>query len=368
MIKVSSRIITVDRTPVFMGQDALLAVDKFLQSMHLGKEGIYILADKNTRQHCLPLLQKHSGLLAGARVLDIDGGEDSKSLLTAERLWNDLLVSGAGRESLLVNLGGGVVSDLGGFVAAGYKRGISYINIPTTLLAQCDAAIGGKTSVNMGKLKNQVGFFHAARAVFIHPGFLNTLPEDQLRSGFAEIIKSALTGDAGLWHRLLKHPVNELLVLPVDHPLRQDLLTGAIRFKIGVAMKDYREKNLRKVLNFGHTIGHALETWSLMNSGRPLLHGEAVAAGMICAAWLSQQKSGLSIACAEEIKSYISAGFTRYPIDQSCKSALIDLMKYDKKSCNGLHRFTLLAGPGFPVINVVCLEPEISGAIDFYNR
>ena len=177
-MKIPSRIITIDRTPIYVGKNALSFVDKVIRSMHLGRDGIYILVDKNTRLHCLPTVLEKSVSLAGARLLEIDGGEESKTMATAENLWNELLASGAGRESLLVNLGGGVISDLGGFVAAGYKRGIDYINIPTSLMGQADAAIGGKTALNLGRIKNQVGFFHAAKAVFIFPGFLKTLPEE----------------------------------------------------------------------------------------------------------------------------------------------------------------------------------------------
>jgi len=368
MMKVSSRIITVDRTPVFVGREALSSVDHAIRTMHLGHEGIYLLVDKNTRQHCLPDATVASVGLAGARVMEVDGGEDSKTLATAERLWNELLASGAGRESLLVNLGGGVITDLGGFVAAGYKRGISYINIPTSLTGQCDAAIGGKTSVNMGGIKNQVGFFYPAKGVFIYPGFLKTLPNEHLRSGIAEIIKCALIGDMHLWRRLLDHPVTDLLDMPVEHPFWNELLTVTIRYKNRVVTKDFREKKLRKVLNFGHTIGHALETYSMVNSVKPLLHGEAVAAGMICAAYLSHLKTGLSSSGMEAIKNYISDGFTRFSIDQSCKSAILDIMIHDKKNLDGQRRFTLISVPGKPVVNVECNLPEISEAIDFYGR
>ena len=367
MMKISGRITTIDRTPIYIGEDSLASVDRFISTMHLGGGGIYILVDHNTRQYCLPVAVEKSGSLAGARVVEIDGGEDSKTVAAAEKLWIELLSAGAGRNSLLVNLGGGVVSDLGGFVAAGFKRGINYINIPTTLMGQADAAIGGKTSVNIGKIKNQVGFFHAAQGVFIFPGFLKTLPKEQLRSGLAEIIKSALIGNVPLWNRIRKHPVAEILNMPIDHPFWQEVIQGTVKFKNKVIVHDYREKKFRKILNFGHTVGHALETCSYMGSRQPLLHGEAVAMGMVCSAFLSVKKTGLEISDMEEIRKYIFDGYGCHLIDQPSKSWILEAMMHDKKAVNGQIRFTLLAKPGFPVINVLCERKEIEESFEFFN-
>jgi 3-dehydroquinate synthase len=379
MMKLSNRIITIDRTPLFFGNDALSSIDRFLRLTHhdmhgitesglddhsanCGKE-IFILVDPNTRKYCLPLLQEKSGILAKAAVVEIEGGENSKSLATAEKIWNRLLEAGAGRNSLLVNLGGGVVSDLGGFVAAGYKRGIDYINVPTSLMGQADAAIGGKTAVNLGHIKNQVGFFHAAKAVFIFPGFLKTLPREHLRSGLAEIIKSVLISDGALWRRLLKHPVEELLRQPADSRLWLNLISGTVKFKNRVVMNDYRERKLRKVLNFGHTVGHALEGFSIMRSGNPVLHGDAVAAGMVCAAYLSYKKAGLALADLETITTYLADGFPAFPVDVLHKQAIMELMMHDKKRHDGHLQFTLITKPGSPVINISCEEDEIMEAL-----
>lgn len=379
MMKLSNRIITIDRTPIFIGNNALSSIDRFIRTMQAsrhgmiypGKEGdsaqlhdeIFILVDPDTRKYCLPILLEKSVSLANVHILETEGGEGSKSLATAEKLWNDLLAAGASRKSLLVNLGGGVISDLGGFVAAGYKRGINYINIPTTLIGQADAAIGGKTAVNLGHIKNQVGFFYAAKAVFIFPGFLKTLPEEHLRSGLAEIIKIALISDAALWRRLLKHPVRLLLQQPVESGLWLNLIAGAVKFKNRVVMNDYRERKLRKVLNFGHTIGHALEGYSQMGPGKPLLHGEAVAAGMICASCLSFHKAGLALADNEAIKTYLSDGFPFYPFDTLAIPAIMELMMHDKKKHNGQIQFTLISKPGYPVINISCNREEILEAL-----
>lgn len=365
MKKLSSRIITVHRTPIFFGPDSLSSVSRLVDSLNPGK--IFILADTNTSHHCLPLLLEKAALLQKAKVIDIEAGEQAKSLQNAEKLWIDLLASGAGRSDLIINLGGGVVTDLGGFVAAGYQRGINYINIPTSLIGMADAAIGGKTAVNLGTIKNQVGFFHAAKAVFICPEFLKTLPKEHLRSGMAEIIKIALIGHAALWKRLQKNPVSRMISLPADSALWHKLILTAITYKNKVVVNDYHETKLRKVLNFGHTIGHAFEGLSQSGNGRPLLHGEAIAAGMVCAAYLSHHKTGLPEATMEEISAYLFNGFSLGRFDPSLKPLLMEKMLHDKKIRNGRLYFTLIPKPGAALINVECSSGEVSEAIDYYN-
>lgn len=378
-MKLSNRIITIDRTPVYFGTDALSSADKFVGRLYTIRkhpvgaasekrsqnqsQKIFILVDQITRRLCLPLLLEKTISFQTAQIIEIEGGEDSKTLATAEKIWSQLLDSGADRTSLLVNLGGGVVSDLGGFAAAGYKRGIRYINIPTTLIGQADAAIGGKTGVNLGHIKNQIGFFHAPQGIFIYPGFLDTLPEEHLRSGLAEIIKSALVGDKVLWYRLLKHPVEELLNKPVDGMLWNRLIASTIKFKNRVVMGDYREHKLRKVLNFGHTIGHGLESYSMTEPGKHILHGDAVAAGMICATFLSFRKTGLPQADFKAIKNYLLNGFPSIRPDASSIPDILGLMKHDKKVSQGNLQFTLISKPGSPVINITCNEMEIREAL-----
>lgn len=326
-------------------------------------QDVFILVDRNTRKYCLPMLLDHVLSLEHVPVLEIPGGEDSKSFSAAEHLWTRLLELGAGRNSLLINLGGGVVSDLGGFVAAGYKRGINYINIPTSLMGQADAAIGGKTGINIGHVKNQVGFFYPSRGVFIFPGFLKTLPAAHLRSGLAEIIKSVLIGNTSLWRRLVKHPVAELLQQPVDGGLWPGLISESVKFKNRVVMQDYRERKQRKALNFGHTIGHALEGFSQTIPGKQLMHGDAVAAGMICATFLSHRKTGLSQAHMESVVSYLRNGFPAILIEDQAKATILELITHDKKNLNGLIRFTLISKPGSPVLDVSCSQEEILEAL-----
>lgn len=366
MKNLSNRIITINRTPIFFGNDSLPSVDKLVARIR--PDGIFILVDPNTKKHCLPLLMEKTKSLASAKVILMNDGESAKSLQHAEKIWNELLLSGAGRASLLINLGGGVVSDLGGFVAAGYHRGISYINIPTTLMGQADASIGGKTAVNLGHLKNQVGFFYPAKAIVIFPGFLQTLPPEHKRSGIAEIIKSALISNAAMWKRLQKNQVNRLLEMPVDSSLWQELILATAAFKNRVVVKDYRELKLRKILNFGHTAGHAFEGLSHMGLAKPLLHGDAVAAGMICAAYLSHRKTGLSGSDLNAITTYIHDGYGSLPFDPAAKPQLMDIMMHDKKARAGRLLFTLISKPGMPVLNVSCGTDEISEAIDYQSR
>ena len=365
MMKISSRIISKDRTPIFFGNDSLSAIDKLLCTLNPSR--IFILTDTNTKKHCLPLISGKSAAMVKAEIIEIEGGEAAKSLRNAENIWNELLSFGANRHSLLINLGGGVISDLGGFVAAGYKRGIRYINIPTSLMGMADAAIGGKTAVNLGKLKNQVGFFHAAAGIIVNPEFLKTLPEPHLRSGFAEIIKSTLISNPALWRRLQKHSFDSMANLPVGSSVWQEVLQSAIVCKNKIVVSDYRERNRRKVLNFGHTLGHAFESLSMDGTGSQVLHGDAVAAGMICAAFLSYRKVDLPEADMRIITSYIYQSYGHLPLHSVSFPDLMQFLRHDKKMCDNMLRFTLIKKPGVPVINISCDENEISESLEYYN-
>ena len=365
MMKISNRIVTVDRTPIFFGKEVFEDFDRMVKAMHPG--GIFILTDENTGRHCLPLLLEKTRSMENSKVIQTEGGEEAKSLDKAGKLWQELMGLGANRSSLIVNLGGGVISDLGGFVAGGYQRGIRYINMPTSLMGQADAAIGGKTAVNLGHIKNQVGFYYPASGIFVYPGFLETLPAKHLRSGLAEIIKSALIGNEKLWRRIRNMPVDMLMDTPPEEPSWQDLIRWTITFKNKVVVKDFREVKHRKILNFGHTIGHAMESISFSGSRLPLLHGEAVAAGMICEAWLSGRKTGLTKEDLNDITGYLADGFDGVPIDPGVKDQLTNIMKHDKKMKHGQLHFTLISRPGLPVVNIACDTGEIYEAIDFYS-
>jgi 3-dehydroquinate synthase len=304
--------------------------------------------------------------LAGSRVIETVAGEEAKTIDNAIRLWHELQQGGTERSGLLVNLGGGTISDLGGFLAAGYKRGMTYVNIPTSLMGQADAAIGGKTAVNLGGSKNQIGFFYAPDAVFIVPRFLTTLPAGHLRSGFAEIIKSVLTGHARLWRKISDRGVAEILSLPPDHPMWLTLIRYAAAYKNRVVMHDFHEKGIRQTLNFGHTIGHALEAFSQAAWGDQVQHGDAVAAGMICAAFLSSVKVGLPPDELQRISSFLTAGFPHMTLKPEHIRPVMEWMRHDKKNRNGIFRFTLLSAPGKPVLKVICTPGEVEEALLYY--
>ncbi|MEI7491231.1 MAG: 3-dehydroquinate synthase family protein [Bacteroidota bacterium] len=368
----SARVATVSGTRIHCGSNALQGFRKLLLSHEYRKSRVFILVDANTGKHCLPLLVEACPELDAALVFEIEGGEASKSLSSAEKIWIELLASGADRRSLLVNLGGGVVSDLGGFIAAGLKRGIPYINIPTSLTGMVDAAIGGKTGVNMGELKNQLGFFYSPLAVFVDARFLKTLPSDHIRSGFAEIVKSALIGDPVLWRKLLRKGAENILALDILEKPWQDLIMKTMTFKNRITCQDFREQKLRKILNFGHTIGHALESFVLARDEKGLLHGDAVALGMIAETWLSHLKAGLSGEEAMEIISFLKAGYkiqaeTLGDLVQKTPSSydnIYTLLLYDKKNSEGQVRYTLIQAAGKPRINRQAGRDETAASLD----
>ncbi len=364
-MKLSGRTITIDRTSIFCG-DSLEPFSTFLKSLRGAVSGIIVLVDENTGRHCLPLLREAAPALEDAFVMELPAGEGTKSMQTAMKIWEELLVAGADRKTLLVNLGGGMINDLGGFIAAGYKRGISYINIPTTLIGMVDAAIGGKTGVNFNGIKNQVGFFYMPSAVFISPGFLATLPGEHLRSGMAEIMKVGLAGDAGIWRLVKTMPSSGWLT--TRRKRLDELILKSVVFKNSVVRKDYREKDVRKVLNFGHTIGHAFESFSMAGGRRPLTHGEAVAIGMICESYLSGLRGRIDLNLVEEIRRVIDGFFPHYEFNEGDIPSLLSLMLQDKKNREGRVGFTLLKGIGAPAINQTCEAPEIAEAIRYYQK
>jgi 3-dehydroquinate synthase len=297
----------------------------------LNPDKMAVLVDENTREKCLPLLHHTFDL-----VIEIKSGETEKTLKSCDHIWNRLTGSGFTRKSLLVNLGGGVIGDMGGFAAATYKRGMSFINIPTTLLSQVDASIGGKLGVDFNGLKNHIGFFQEPDKVIVFPGFLETLPQREMKSGFAEIIKHALIKDENQWKYLLSQSFDSLNW--------EDIIPKSISIKNEIVNQDPREKGLRKILNYGHTIGHAIETYFLKSTNQ-LLHGEAVALGMILENEVAMQMGILSKEASDEIRSYLGKVYEfseELPSYGDLKMHLIQDKKNDQK---GL-RFSLLKKVG----------------------
>ena len=346
--------------PVFIGSKLWIRLRECIQP-YLKPGGIFIFADQNTLKYCLPLLVEYVPELGNHIPYAVMPGEDSKDISGLEEVWNWLMKSGATRESLLVNLGGGVVSDLGGFAAATFHRGMPYINLPTSLIGQVDAAIGGKTGINVAGVKNQAGIFYDPLAVFIIPDFLATLPENHFMSGFAEIIKSALlAGNHSL--QMMKDTLS-----PGDKSISGYIL-DTVKFKCEIVAKDPHERSVRKILNFGHTVGHAFESLFNRHGVTGMLHGDAVAAGMICEAFISSEIKGLSEIERNEMVSLITKYFEMKPLDEKYFDILLELMRHDKKRNSGSFNFTLLESPGIPCLNCSVGPESIIRALRSYNQ
>lgn len=327
----------------------------------LGKEewsGILVIVDAHTKKDCLPLLQT---VLFGKphKVISIPAGEATKGLDTCRHVWERMLDARADRHSLVINLGGGVVGDLGGFCAATFKRGLPFIQIPTSLLAMVDASIGGKLGVDLNSHKNMVGCFSDPEAVFIFPAFLDTLPDREFRSGTAEIIKHALIASSELWEEVRAG-------IPRSGQVLFRIIRKAAAIKVSIVDQDPLEKGIRKALNFGHTIGHALESFSLRSS-HPLLHGEAVAAGMICEAWLSAEQGLLANNEFHQVVQLLSGQFPFFRFRPEDQEALMTFIRQDKKNRGDTFRFSLLDGFGSCRIDQAVSEKALQGSLEFYS-
>ncbi len=320
---------------------------------------IFLLTDYNTSKHCLPFLQHCIPSLTQFDIIEVDPGEENKNIDFCIGIWNMLLDFNADRNSLLINLGGGVVSDMGGFAASTYKRGIDFVQVPTTLLSQVDASVGGKTGIDLGNVKNIIGTFTQPKAVFISTGFLDTLDQRQLVSGFAEVIKHGLIFDAAYFRQIK---------MIKAEGISSDIINRSIEIKNEVVTKDPLEKGLRKILNYGHTIGHAVEGLSLKHDKNPLLHGEAIAIGMICEAYLSVTHNKLSKAELEEIGAYIRSVFPDYSLNGESYSELIEIMKNDKKNSGGEIGFALLNKIGCCDYNIYLSEDSIVDSLNYYKE
>lgn len=304
---------------------------------------VFFLVDENTHEHCLLKLLADLPDLETYEVLEIEPGEESKCHEILIHLYHALTELEADRKALLVNVGGGVVTDLGGFLAATYKRGIPFINFPTSLLAMVDASAGGKTGIDLGSYKNQIGVFADAVSTYINPDFLETLPEEQLRSGFAEMLKHGLIADAEYFGQLIKKNKNHLD--PTDAEIWR-----SVEIKAGIVEQDFRESSIRKALNFGHTIGHAIEGLFLEN-GTPILHGEAIAQGMLAELWLSKECCGLPETEFEKATKALVKIYGALKVDLE-ENSLLALMANDKKNERGVLKFSLIQKIGLAEVNV----------------
>lgn len=317
---------------------------------------IAIVVDDNTKRDCLPIIQK---IVATQKIIELPSGEENKNIDTCQLIWQDLTDLAFDRNSLLINLGGGVIGDMGGFCAATYKRGIDFINIPTTLLSMVDASVGGKLGVDFAHFKNQIGLFQNPSVVLIDPIFLDTLPERELRSGYAEIVKHSLIQDANLWKKLQG----------IDYKTLDwdSIIEHSIAIKSAVVADDPTEKGLRKILNFGHTIGHAIESFYLQHEGKKLLHGEAIAIGMICEAYLSMDRLRLSEVELIQVQKHLLEVFGKTKMESEDFDSITDLMLQDKKNNAGTIQAVLLKKIGLPKVDMPITAIETKKALKYYD-
>lgn len=337
-------------------EENLDSLQEFISQRHYSN--ILVLVDRNTNDHCLPVLQAAIPDIIDYDIIEIDPGEENKNIDFCIGVWNTMMDFGADRKALMINLGGGVVTDMGGFAASTYKRGIDFIQIPTTLLAQVDASVGGKTGIDLANVKNIIGTFTQPQAVFISNKFLETLDDRQLLSGFAELVKHGLIQDKSLYMRCKE--------VDLDH-IPFQLVHDSVAIKNKIIIEDPTEKGLRKILNFGHTIGHAVESYSLVHDTEPLLHGEAIAIGMICEAYLSNKLKGLPKEELEEIVSYLLATYPYYDFAETIYEELIQLMQNDKKNEDKKIGFALLNAIGDCSYNSYADEVLIKESLDYYR-
>ena len=328
-------------------------VQRQLEQVNWSK--LAIIVDENTEIFCLPLLNLHNEAI----VIKTKSGEEYKNLETCSIIWKALTDAQFDRKSLVVNLGGGVIGDMGGFCASTYKRGLRFINVPTTLLSQVDASVGGKLGIDFNGFKNHIGLFNEPLAVIIDDSFLKTLPERELKSGFAEVIKHHLIADKNGWKTLLSSDYKSLNW--------QNLINHSVGIKQSIVKEDPTESGKRKLLNFGHTIGHAIESYFLNTKDR-LLHGEAIALGMICEAHISFQKGLLSETDLIEIRNYIFSIYQNVKIENEIRSELIELMGQDKKNSSSKILCVLLDRIGKAKWDVEINSKEINYSFDYLNQ
>jgi len=346
---------------VAIGERGFEELENILQSRIKEGRKVFVLVDENTQQHCYPILLSHVPTVSKAEILEIESGEQSKCIEIATQLWKALTELEATRRGLFVNLGGGVIMDLGGFTASVFKRGMDFVHIPTTLLGMADACIGGKTGIDIDNLKNQVGTFRQPLLISIQPEFLKTLPKRQINAGFAEILKHALIADPDYFAHLITLSPNK----EADWP---ELIARSIKIKSSFTNHDPFEENIRKALNFGHTFGHAFESWSMETQKNPMLHGEAVAAGMICEAYISHKAFGLKKPVFEQIQALILKWIKLKPMPEKSFRQIIDYMLQDKKNETDSINFTFIAKPGEFLINQSVASNMLREAFDYYNE
>lgn len=321
---------------------------------------IFVLCDENTHEYYVPQLLVNLETEIQPEIIEIEAGEEMKTVETATQIWEILSEFETDRKALLINLGGGVITDMGGFAASTYKRGIRFVNLPTTLLGMCDASIGGKTGIDLKFLKNIVGTFALPEGIFVYPPFLETLPFDELRSGFAEMLKHGLIADKNHWKDLISiEDLNAETIAPY--------IERSMQIKQKVVEADFKEQNIRKILNFGHTVGHAAESLFLKNNVA-IPHGEAVALGMICETRLAFLEGLIDETTAYEAINHLQRFYPYRSIDAFSDGQIIGLMRNDKKNVSGAINFSLINGIGSCVFDYSAKDENVNLALEFYRK
>lgn len=331
----------------------------FLQSVKYDK--LFVLTDSNTLALCLPML-KEVPQLQGAPVITVEAGDTNKNIEQVTAIWMRLCNEGASRNSLLLNVGGGMITDMGGFVAATFKRGIHSVNVPTTLMASVDAAVGGKTGINFNGLKNEIGSFYPPLCVLIDSSFLKTLDRDNLLSGYAEMVKHALISNMETYRAILSFDLDR-----VDYTLLNQMVAQSVAVKERIVEEDPKEMGIRKALNLGHTVGHAYESLSF-RKGIPVLHGHAVAAGLVSELYLSYKKCGFPMENLSQVVYYLKKYYPPFFFNCDDYEALYELMTHDKKNEGGIINFTLLSQVGEVQINQSVTKEKVLESFDFYRE
>jgi len=342
---------------IFFNETGYEKINTFIsESMY---SSIFILVDDHTNEYCLPKFLPNLATEIPIEIIEIEAGEEIKNITTCVEIWSILSELGADRKSLIVNLGGGVITDIGGFIASTFKRGIDFINVPTTLLGMVDASIGGKNGVDLGNLKNQIGVINVPQLLLIDTNFLETLSQREMRSGLAEMLKHGLIYDKNYWEQFLD-------LSQIDFADFDALVYRSIEIKNEIVKQDPTENGIRKALNFGHTLGHGIES-HFLNSETPLLHGEAIAIGMILESYVSKEKGLLSNEEYQQIKYIITNIYEKVTFNDDDIVSIQNLLIHDKKNEYGKVQFALINGIGKIIINQSVENELIINSFKEYN-
>lgn len=344
---------------IFIGKEAYEKLHQLLVSYIDDGRQVFFLVDENTYKLCLPILINQCNLGGfNVIIIEVPSGEKYKSLETVTGIWEQLTIAGADRKSVLFNLGGGIICDMGGFAASCYNRGIETIHIPTTLLSMVDASVGGKTGIDFKAYKNHIGTFYQPKAIFIFPELLEGLPERQLKAALAEVIKYGFITDPEMLETMSSFISNPAFF--------EQLIEPCIKSKLEVTTDDPLEGGRRKILNFGHTIGHAIESFALSKK-IDLLHGEAVAAGLLCELWLSVKFKDLDISILNNYFEFYTKYFDFLPFVKGNEDEALHRMAFDKKNSAGQLLFVLISEPGKPIWDVPLTEEQVMESLTYYN-